>query len=191
MNQGLIRYTWPHKGSAYKNTSEYLSYEYYITLCWETRHHNTSTAVDPNLWPTFGLALYRDLTRTVSLSLSSPKTVIRFEPAKSSFMSCLSLYISLLARSVAVVRSDFLVVDNVARDRRSRATSGRRADILILKHDSRKMRYFWVVSNVFTACFSFRPVWAPACRGLTRLAWKWVTGFFHIPAVCELSTLLL
>ena len=25
---------------------------------------------------------------------------------------------------------------------------------------------------------------------LTRLAWKWATGFFHIPAICNLSTLI-
>ena len=45
-----------------------------------------------------------------------------------------------------------------------------KSDILVLKHDSRTIRYFWVVTKVFIACFLFQPVWAPACRCLTRLA---------------------
>ena len=52
-----------------------------------------------------------------------------------------------------------------------------------LGRESRKIRYFWVVWKVFTACCWLRPVLAPACRGLTRLAWKWASIwlwiFFH------------
>ena len=44
------------------------------------------------------------------------------------------------------------------------------ADILVLKHESRKITHFWVVQKFKVLVFSFRLVWAPACRGLTREA---------------------